>query len=223
MNRSIVWRLIAKDLYLYRWLIAGSLAAGFVSLFLRRVEALSDNVGLILFLTAIVALGIFIAMYGILSERKEKSLLFVLSLPVSTMQYTIAKIAASLIAFVIPWLTLTLTILGLSVAFDPPPDGGIPFTVAMMLFFLANFCVLMALLLVTGSEYWAIAGILGTNFGVAVYMNVVSNLPGIVEHRDGPVAVWSSSVLAIIGIEAAVVALSLGLAFYVQSRKKDFV
>ena len=223
MNGSIVWRLIAKDLYLYRWLMAGSLAAGYLSLFLRRVESLSDNVALILFLTAIVALGIFIAMYGILAERKEKSMLFVLSLPVSTMQYTTAKIAASLIAFVVPWLALTLTILGLTVAFDPPPDGAIPSTVAMMLFFLANFCVLMALLLVTGSEYWAVAGILGTNFGVAVYMNVVTSLPGIAEYREGPVAVWSSAVLVVIAIEAAVIALSLGLAFYVQSRKKDFV
>ena len=33
MNRSIVGRLVAKDLYLYRWLIAGALLAG------RRVAA----------------------------------------------------------------------------------------------------------------------------------------------------------------------------------------
>jgi ABC-2 type transport system permease protein len=223
MNGSIVWRLIAKDLYLYRWLITGALAAGFVSLFLRRVESLSDNIALILFLTAIVALGIFIAMYGVLTERKEKSLLFVLSLPVSPMQYTTAKIVASMIAFTVPWLALTLTILGLTIAFDPPPDGSIPFTVAMMLFFLANFCVLLALLLVTESEGWAVAGILGTNFGVAAYMNIVTALPGIAEHREGPIAVWSTSVLAIIAIEVAVVMLSLGLAFYIQSQKRDFV
>jgi hypothetical protein len=139
------------------------------------------------------------------------------------MQYSTAKIAASLIAFLIPWLVLTVTILVISAAFDPPPDGSIPFTVAMMLFFLANFCVLVALLLITESEYWAIAGILGTNFGVAVYMNTVYNLPAIQAHTDGPVAVWNRTVLTIIGVEAAVIVVSLGLAFLVQSRKKDFV
>jgi ABC-type transport system involved in multi-copper enzyme maturation permease subunit len=222
MSNSIVWRLIAKDLYLYRWLIAGSLAAGLASLLIRRFD-LSDSIGLILFMTSIIALGVFIVMYGILTERKEKSLLFVLSLPVSPMQYSTAKIAASLIAFLIPWLVLTVTILVISAAFDPPPDGSIPFTVAMMLFFLANFCVLVALLLITESEYWAIAGILGTNFGVAVYMNTVYNLPAIQAHTDGPVAVWNRTVLTIIGVEAAVIVVSLGLAFLVQSRKKDFV
>jgi ABC-type transport system involved in multi-copper enzyme maturation permease subunit len=223
MNRSIVWRLIAKDLYLYRWLIAGSLLAGFASLPISGAGSATRIIGLILFMTSIIALGIFIAMYGVLTERQNKSLLFVLSLPLSPMQYTVAKVAASLIAFLVPWVVLGATAVGVAVAFDPPPDGSIPLTVAMMFFFLANFCVLLALLLITRSEYWAIAGILLTNFGIAAYMNIVSQLPSIAEHNDGPVAVWSTTVLTIIAIEAAVAALSLGLTFYVQARRKDFV
>jgi hypothetical protein len=139
------------------------------------------------------------------------------------MQYTVAKVAASLIAFLMPWVVLGATAVGLAVTFDPPPDGSIPFTVAMMFFFLANFCALLALLLITRSEYWAIAGILLSNFGIAAYMNIVSELPSIAANSDGPVAVWSTTVLTIIAIEAAVAALSLGLAFYVQARRKDFV
>jgi hypothetical protein len=223
MNRSIVWRLIAKDLYLYRWLIAASLLAGFLALPFSGIGSATRVIGLILFMTSIIALGIFIAMYGVLTERQSKSLLFVLSLPLSPAQYTLAKVAASLIAFLIPWLALGATAVGLAVAFDPPPDGTIPFTVAMMLFFFANFSVLLALLLITRSEYWAIAGILLTNFGVAAYMNIVSQLPGIAAHAEGPVPVWGATVLTVIAVEAAVVAISLGLAFLVQARRKDFV
>ena len=85
MSNSMVWRLIRKDLYLYRWLIGSSLVVGGVSLFIPGLSdaALATNVGLILLLTSVVALGIFVAIYGILTERKEKSLLFVLSLPIS--------------------------------------------------------------------------------------------------------------------------------------------
>ena len=36
MSNSMVWRLIAKDLYLYRWLIGGALVAGLASLRHRR-------------------------------------------------------------------------------------------------------------------------------------------------------------------------------------------
>jgi hypothetical protein len=37
------------------------------------------------------------------------------------------------------------------------------------------------------------------------------------------VAVWSPAVLTTLGIEAAVIVLSLCVALYVQLRKKDFV
>jgi len=48
-------------------------------------------------------------------------------------------------------------------------------------------------------------------------------LPGIGEYVDGPVAVWSPTIFTILGIEAAVIMLSLGLTLLIQSRKKDFV
>ena len=223
MSNSIVWRLIRKDLYLYRWLIGGALVAGLVSLVIAGVNEMSGTIGFILLLTSIVALGVFIAIYGILTERKEKSLLFVLSLPISTTQYTAAKVSSSLIAFLIPWLVLTVTIVVLTLALDEPLDGRLPFTVTMMLFFLANFCVLIAVLLISGTEVWAVVGVVFTNVLVSVYMTTVQQLPGIREHVEGPIAVWSPTIFTILGVEAAVIALSLALTFFVQSRKKDFV
>lgn len=220
MNSSMIRRLVAKDLYLYRWMIVGSTVAGVASLL---VSGLHGIIGLIMFMTTIVALGVFIAMYGILAERKEKSLLFVLSLPVSPLQYTTAKVLAALIAFLVPVLVLATVAISLNLAFDPPPNGEMPLTVAMMGLFLANFCILVALMLVTGHEAWAVAGILITNLTVPVFMSVVTGLPGVAEHIQGPVVVWSPTFLTILGIEAAVCVLVLGLAFYVQSRKKDFI
>ncbi len=220
MNSSMIWRLVAKDLYLYRWMIVGSTVAGVASLL---VSGLHGIIGLIMFMTTIVALGVFIAMYGILAERKEKSLLFVLSLPVSPLQYTTAKVLAALIAFLVPVLVLAAVAISFNLAFDPPPNGEMPLTVAMIGLFLANFCILVALMLVTGHEAWAVAGILITNLTVPVFMSVVTGLPGIAEHIQGPVVVWSPTVLTILGSEAAVSVLALGLAFYAQSRKKDFI
>jgi ABC-2 type transport system permease protein len=223
MSNSIMWRLIRKDLYLYRWLIGGALVAGLASLVITGLNDMSRTIGFILLLTSIVALGVFIAIYGIMTERKEKTLLFVLSLPISTTQYTVAKVASSLIAFLIPWLVLTVTMVVLTVTIDQALDGRLPFTITMMFFFLANYCVLIAVLLISGTEVWAVVGIVFTNVLVSVYLTTVQRLPGIGEHVDGPIAVWSPTIFTILGLEAAVIVLSLGLTFFIQSRKKDFV
>jgi hypothetical protein len=221
MNRSIVWRLIAKDLYLYRWLIAGTLILGLASVFAASAGGAIRNIAFILVVTCVVGLGVFLAIFCVLTERQTRAVLFVLSLPVSPMQYMMAKVGASLLAFLITWVVLTGTIVGLNIAFDPPPDGSLPNTVAMMVFFLANFCFLLAVGLVSTSEFWAIAGILGTNTAVPIYMTTV--MPAIRGNPDGPAAVWSPAIMTTLGIEAAVIAISLSLALLVLSRRKDFV
>lgn len=223
MSTSIVWRLVAKDLYLYRWLIGVALGVGVGSLFIPRVGEGPNNVMLILLLTSVVALGIFIGIYGIMNERKEKSLLFVLSLPISTRQYTLAKVAAALIAFLIPWSILTAAMVGLTLWFDPPPDGSLPTAITMMLFFLANFCVLITLALIAHSEFWAVVAVFATNISVSFYMTTVPGLPGIREHAAGPTPVWNPTVVTVLGAEALVIVLSLAALFFVQFRKKDFL
>ena len=95
MSKSIVWRLIAKDLYLYRWLIAGTLLVGLASIFVSNAGGAFRTIAFILVVTCIVALGVFLGIFCVLTERQTRSVLFVLSLPVSPMQYTMAKVAAS--------------------------------------------------------------------------------------------------------------------------------
>jgi hypothetical protein len=52
MSNSLVWRLIRKDLYLYRWLIGGALVAGLVSLVIAGLNEMSGTIGFILLLTS---------------------------------------------------------------------------------------------------------------------------------------------------------------------------
>jgi hypothetical protein len=103
------------------------------------------------------------------------------------------------------------------------PDGGTPFFVVMMTFFLGNFCLLMAVAMITMSEVGAIAGILITNISVPLFLGYVSHLPGVAGREQDAAATWSPTILTILGIEAALVLLSLGLAFYIPSHKQDLV
>lgn len=228
----IVRRLITKDLYLYRWLIVGALGLGSVSLVLSTFGPGSTtdgggvsqgpNLGFILFMTTIITFGIFVAMFGVFKEHQEKSRLFVLSLPVSPAQYLRAKLWAALLAFLGPWLFFTVGVV-IALAASGHQRGSIPFFLLMMTLFLANFCILLAIVVIAPSEAAAIVGILVTNVLVSLFMVRVGSLPGIAEFHGGAEAVFSSTTLTLLAAEAALIVLSLALALYLPSRQRDFV
>ena len=222
MSKSITSQLILKDLYLFRWFMVGAVGGSVIALVAPRMLGVSSDIGLILMLTSIGALAAFIAIYGIMIERKEKSLLFIMSLPVSGTQYAFAKVAAALIAFLVPWLLLFIAVVSLTLGFDSVPNGRLPSTVALMMFLLANFSLLVAVMLTVRSEAGAVAGILLTNIFISVYMTTVYTRPGITQHLAGEAIVWSPTVLGILGGEVAVIVVSLAFAFFIQSRRKDF-
>lgn len=221
MNRSVMTRLVAKDLFLYRWIIIGTLIAGLSSLFVSGLDGAAGQIGEILLITSIVVLGVFLAIYGFLTERSSRSLLFVLSLPVSPMQYAVAKVAACLVAFLIPWLAITAVLVASMLAFDSSSAGQLPTAMVMMALFLANFCILIAIGMITGSEIWAVVGIIATNTSIPVLLGTV--LPGLAGNTEGSVAVWSPTILVTLGVLVLVMVVSLGAAFVVQSRRRDFV
>ncbi|HEX7705453.1 MAG TPA: ABC-2 transporter permease [Thermoanaerobaculia bacterium] len=225
MNRSIFGRLVAKDLYFYRWMLAIALIAGVFSLVIASFSEgdgvrTGMNLGMLLFITTIITFGIFISMAGILKEKQDKSQLFVLSLPVSAAQYSAAKVCAALIAFLGPWLVLTGGVI-VATAATGRPSGGIPFFVVMMTFFLVTFCVLLAIVAITMSEVGAITGILITNLSVTLFFFSIGRSPDIAGRADEAVATWSPAILTLLTAEIALILLSVALAIYLPSRKRD--
>ncbi len=224
MNTSVVARLIAKDLYLYRWFALFGTLAGLATLPLMGADSANlANLGVIVFITAIIVTGVFIAMFGVLKEHQEKSQLFVLSLPVSPLQAVAAKLAAALIGFIAPWLVLTFVPVALIAGIEALPDGRIVSFVAMMAFFLANFCVLLALVAVSPNERWAIAALILTNIAASCFVVLLPQLPGIAEYRQAETAVWSATALALTGACFAVAAIAPALALWALSRRRDWV
>jgi hypothetical protein len=216
MNGSIFARLVTKDLYLYRGLILGTLAAGLVALPLSGREGVAGMVGSILLVTALVVHSAFLALHSLFSERKSRSLLFVLSLPLSPLQYAQAKISACLIAFMLPWGLLLLAIVGLTLGFSPEDTGKLPAIIVLMGLLLANFCLLIGIALVSDSEVPGIAGIIVTNTSIPVLSAAV--LPRLAGEGG-----WNSALLLAIGVEATIAVGAIALALHLYARKSDFV
>ena len=217
MTHSVVAKLIAKDLYFNRWFIVIGTFAGLVSMLLTGVNQIVAN---IMFVTIIVVCGIFMGIVSVTRERMDKSSLFVLSLPISTLQYTAAKVLAASISFLTLWIVLFVAGL-LLMQLDPAPSAGVPTYVGLMTLLLTNFFVLLAVGVITSSELWVAAAIILTNATIPLFLG--SSNPPNAENLDAPAAQWSSTLLAAFTAEAAIILLCLGLIFYIQSNRKDFV
>jgi ABC-2 type transport system permease protein len=86
-----------------------------------------------------------------------------------------------------------------------------------------GFCVISGMALVGESEGWGIAATLVCNSSYGVVWYLLSRVPSLTAHWTGHVAVWNSTVLRILSSEVGLIVLVVGLTFFFQSRKRDFV
>ena len=207
MSRSVVRQLILKDLYLDALDGRRAIAAGGAGAL--AVMPLERGVGLCLerssLICTLVILNIFLVMSGIVQERKDKVQLFFLSLPVSTAQYTMAKMIANAIAFVVPWAVLTDCHAGRDRRRLPIPNGIMPFWIVVLVYLLAYYCVLLSVAVVSDSTGWHATTITVGNISVNFLIPfLLVARASVAEHRTGPVAVWTPDIMAIIAIELGV-------------------
>ena len=103
------------------------------------------------------------------------------------------------------------------------PHGLIPFVVITSVEVLASTCLIAAVSVTTESQGWTIGvaqvGGLALN---AVGWSIV-RLPGIGQTMSSPTIQWNATSILLLLAEFGAIALMLGIAFFVQSRKRDFV
>jgi hypothetical protein len=222
MNHNVIRQLVLADLYLFRWLIAGAIVAGLGAIALLPVGGMPAYVGSVLLLCVLIVLNIFLVMSGIVQERKDKVQVFLLSLPISPMQYTAAKIASNAIGFIVPWLVLSMATF-VVIRSSWLPDGLLPMSAAVMGYLLVYYCTLLSVGLVSDSTGWHATAITVGNISVNFLIAFLSVMPSVTRHRDGPVAIWTPDILAILALEFAIGAAAIGIGWYVRSRNTDFV
>jgi hypothetical protein len=223
INHAVVRHLILKDWYLNRRVILGSLPVGLGALAIVLTgKQVAFMLCIILLCMVIVGVGAQLAMVTTINERKEQTLAFVMSLPVSWREYTAAKILANLIIFLIPWLPLTAGALGV-LLLPGAAHGLIPYTAIMALEMLITTLLIVAAGIITESQAWTTAGIFCSSLGINVLGYLFAHLPGISMYMWGTRVHWSLTAWVVPICELLTVPLLLGATFYIQSRKTDFL
>lgn len=224
MNHKMVRTLIFKDWYFHRWTILIYLLGGAFSLFLLAAGSdLAFSVGGILLITVLISLGIHLVMATVIQERTGHTLTFVMGLPISAKEYSVAKILANLLIFLVPFVGLLLGTLATIATRTELPDGLIPFAVLVLLELFVNYCLLLTVALTTESQNWTIVTIVAGNLGFQGFLYLVANRTSIRETLTGSGIVWDTTALTLLAAELLLSAGLILLTLFIQNRKKDFI
>jgi ABC-2 type transport system permease protein len=221
---NVVRKLVAKEIYVNRWFIIGASISAVVSVLIAALGSKAAfNIGALTWLTTIIACGVMLAIYGVVNERKEHSLLFVLSLPLSTRDYVRAKLIGLGLSFLAPWLVASAAAIALVLLKTDIPDGMLPFTVLLSVFMLANFALVLCGSLHAMSEALVSAVIVVTNAGVSVFMFTVGAMPAISDHRSDAHPDWNNTIWIVLAVEICTLVLAFALPLLVAARRRDFL
>ncbi|HEY7338578.1 MAG TPA: hypothetical protein VH639_27065 [Bryobacteraceae bacterium] len=224
MRGSVIWQLVLKDWRLYRGLIVFSIIGGALALAIvqwRKEPPLI--IGAICFFSALILVGHMLPIAGIVNERKKQNLAFLMSLPLSSIQYTTAKVISIFGTFLIPWLTLLAAAVLLVESRGFIPRGYIPIVVILAFFPFIGTCLITGVALVGETEGWGLGANVFCNIVYSLTWPFLIQIPGLMTNANGPTVVWSAVVLKVLGAELGLSVLILALTFYFQSRKRDFV
>lgn len=224
MTSIMIQRLIRKDWYFNRGMIAVCLALGAVALLAIGLGGKAAfYFGSVLLISVVIGLGIYLAIATVIYERKDQTLPFVMSLPISPMEYTMAKVVANMLIFLVPWTALAVGSFVVLAGREGLPNGLIPFTAILLTELFASYCLILAVALISESESWTVLVLIASNLFFNYFLYFVSHMEGIAVHMEGPTAVWNAPVWWMLGASVAAIALFLGATFYFQSRKTDFL
>jgi ABC-type Na+ efflux pump permease subunit len=220
----VIRTLILKDWRLHRLQILLSLLASGVALALVQLRSEGAfMIGTVWFFVSLIVLGSMLPVSNVINERKKQSLAFLMSLPVSALQYAISKMVSTIGMFLLSWGASVIAGLILILSRRDIPNGIVPLALILFCLPLVGFCVIAGTALISESEGWTIAATIVCNSSYGLNWYFLVRNPAINGTLKSSVPVWNPAVLMVLGGEALAVALILGLTFYLQSRKREFV
>lgn len=221
----MIKQLIRKD-----WQINRNILAIYIGVMLiANVMLLADpnnivfGMGLILILTILFILCIHLTTSNVINEYSQKTLTFIMSLPVSACQYAIAKLAANLSMFCVPWLMALVSSWLIILSSDSLPNGLTALATLGLVEILLSYCLIMMLGIVTESQHGAIGAMAIANLGFQAFLWGMLKIPAIAQHRDSNELAWNSTELSILAIQLVVIIGLLGTTLLIQQRKTNFI
>lgn len=222
MNFQAIRILYLKDLFLSRRQLFAYFAAGLAASAVACIpESTLSFVGFILVITVAIASGIHLIGTLMLAETTDQTRLFVMSLPVSLLEYSISKISVVLTTYLIPWTSMFAFLIIATFALGK--QGNVAVLPTIFLFLFGAFTLQLVTAVISESVGFTISVMVGCNVLLNVFMMKLFAIPEVFAASKSDVLVWPNVVLQIIAAELLIIALALTGAFLFQSRKRDLI
>ncbi len=219
---NVVTQLIRKDVYLHRQLGVASLVLGVVALGLLAGGGETRlYMGGVLAVTVLIGLGATLAILTVVEERQQQNLPFIMSLPISPRQYAAAKILANALVFGAVWVLLVAGSQALIWIRADLPDGVTVFAILVAVEIVASTCLILAVAMITRSLAWSLGTMVGGNLAFNGFVFQMFRTTAYAGAAESPAVVWPPQALTLLLVELAAIALLLGIAFVVSTRRKD--
>jgi ABC-type transport system involved in multi-copper enzyme maturation permease subunit len=222
-DAATVRKLVVKDWQVYQRQLAGYLAGMLVALGLIATgSSMASAAGALLLLVLLVVVGSYAINSSIMAERKQQTVPFIMSLPVTPMDVFWGKLLANLAIYLVPFLVVTGGVLALVLS-KPIPDGVVPWVAVVAGFMLVVFCVSLCLAIAVDSEGWNVFGMLVMMTGIGPFIYWVGRMEGIAAHMRADEVVWNVTSFGLLSVEVAVVATAVLVTSWVHARKRSFL
>lgn len=222
LNLPLIRLLMVKDWQLFQKQLAALVLAGFVAMALLGLATpVSFYLGALLLIVVLVAASCFSISTSLLVERKEQTLAFVMSLPISPLDLALSKLAGNLVTFGVPFLILLFGTV-VVILTTPLPDGLLTMTVLLFGYVLTAYCLSLAVGMQVESEGWNLFAMIGSNVLINPFIMLLGQIDSIREPTRGATMVWSSEALALLGVQLVLSVSALGWIVWRHRRRAAF-
>lgn len=224
MSFKAIRILFLKDLFLSRRFLFAYFAGGLTACGIACLPSeVASFVGFMLMITVAIAAGIHFIGILLLSESIDQTRLFVMSLPVSLLDYSIGKMAVVLTTFLIPWTAMLACTTICTFAIPWSRHGSAIVLPAIFLFLLSGFTLQLVTAVVSESIGWTICVMVTCNVLLNVFLMKLYGHAEVSQIIKGNEVIWPSFVLQIMVAEVLFIAVTLAAAIVLQTRKRDLI
>lgn len=222
LNLPVIKLLIAKDWLLFQKQLAAYVTAGIFALCLIGMgTGWSFYLGSLLLIVVLVAAACFSISTSLLAERKEHTLAFVMSLPITPLDFYLAKLLGNLITFFVPFLIMFIGTIAV-IAFTPLPDGLIVISILIFGFVALAYTISLSVAMAVESEGWNTFAMIGSMTLINPFIMLLGQIPEISDYLRTESIVWSLPAVSILLAQVTASVAVLVATGWVHCRKQAF-
>lgn len=229
MSQSIVSHLVKKDFLIMRktilhfcWVVvAGIVAISF--LFGRVPNWVFVNLAFTFLIVPAFTCSIVMMMRTNVSEKEKSTQLFIMSLPVTVKEFTLAKLLVNLPLFFVFWMVGCAVAFYFAFGLGVFPKGTLPFITMIFLGVMLAYVCSFSVSLISQSLGITVLAMSLFELATPVYLWTIAYWEPIGSHVYAANMVWNSAAIGIVSTQILSVILVVFATWRIQLKKKDFI